>query len=58
MENKLDMGAITIEYSSDANLDLIKVIDPIDTSDDFRTQVWIPYMGDLYNVYYSLGTIR
>ena len=62
MDNQLDLGSIRIIYSND-NKDLIKVpdfievIDPIDTSPDFKSQVWVPYMNDLYNVHTSLGPL-
>ena len=50
MENhQLDLGSIKIVYDSENN-DVIKIIDPIDITEEFKKQVWLPYMRDFYNV--------
>ena len=53
---QVNKSGISIQYFSD-NGDKIKIIDPIDRSQLFRTSVWIPYFEHLYHVISQSGFI-
>ena len=52
MENnsaKTIFGDMAIEYFPD-NGSIIKVIDPIDRSEEFKKNAWVPYFTTIYKV--------
>ena len=44
--NQVDISSIKISYNSDNQITLI---DPIDTTPEFKKLVWFPYMKDLFS---------
>ena len=45
MDNSVDISSIRVSYNNDNQITLI---DPIDTSIEFRKMVWQPFMKDFY----------